>query len=67
MGKVTACRETCSLNPLMPEPGMEASPVIPGIPGMEASPAMPGMEVAPTGGEGLMENNTTNLQESMLR
>jgi hypothetical protein len=54
--------------------GMEAAP---GILGAEAKPAIPGMEVAPgpgpgpgpieEGGGSLMENNTKNLQENILR
>ena len=49
-------------------PGMEAAPV----PGMEAAPVpgMPGTEAAPIpieGGGDLMENNSTNLQENILR
>jgi hypothetical protein len=55
-------------------PGMETAQA-PGIPGMEAAPGIPGMEAAPgpvpipaeEGGGSLMENNTTNLQENMLR
>ena len=55
-------------------PGMETAQA-PGIPGMEAAPGIPGMEAAPApgpvpteeGGGSLMENNTMNLQENILR
>ena len=49
-------------------PGMEAAPGIPGIPGMEAAPASAPTPIpAEEGAVDLMDNNTTNLQNNILR